>query len=81
MTFQRFRVRGLNFWHIAYCQFNEIRHMAIIKQGSSNRVVGEKRLIYLHIACYVIMMKKKKMKSMSFLLILPLNMHGQLLTN
>ena len=19
-------MRGLNFWHIAYCQFNEIRH-------------------------------------------------------
>ena len=22
-------MRGLNFWHIAYCQFNEICHMGI----------------------------------------------------
>ena len=34
MTFQRFRVQGLNFWHIAYCQFNEIRH------GSRSGSVG-----------------------------------------
>ena len=27
-------MRGLNFWHIAYCHFNEIRHITIsIGQG------------------------------------------------